>query len=377
MPNLTVAVLGPPEFAKELGKKGTTSDITLYNLKRGTDSVTFIEPTRYPEKIAPLFFAVSTADRAIMVVDEVNASFGETVLMLQCAGVAKGHLILRNYLTRDQLMPLIRGTVLEEYEVFEGNLSGLRDILLDEAAGRVSGPGGALYPGAAAVPAQGGSPGGSAKPGSATGAGHAGNPGGSGAPGMGPVPLPGGLPGRSGRSCVGTVPVDHFFNVRGIGTVVLGVVASGEIHTHNALQVLPLAKQVQVRSIQKLDDDAEVAYSGDRVGIALKGIEADELDRGYVLSSDPGIRTTDLISGRLELVKYWKLPMKGGMAVHVGHWMQFLPGKVEMVEDRDGDGRPHVTIRLDRGIVHPPCARAVLHYLEGGKLRVMGTLCLP
>jgi selenocysteine-specific translation elongation factor len=359
MPNLTVAVLGPPDFTKDLGKKGTTSDITLYNLKRGTDSVTFIEPTRYPEKIAPLFFAVSTADRAIMVVDEVNAAFGESVLMLQCAGVAKGHLILRNYITRDQLLPLIRGTVLEEYEVFEGNLSGLRDHLLDEAAGGGAGSGGAQGPGDAAGAAQ-----------------H-GNTAGAGEPAAGRAPSPGASPGKSGRSCVGTVPIDHFFNVRGIGTVILGVVAGGQIRTHDTLQVLPGKKQVQVRSIQKLDDDAEVAYPGDRVGIALKGIEADELDRGHVLSSDPGIRTTDLVSGHLELVKYWKLPLKEGMVVHVGHWMQFLHGKVEMVDERAMDGRPHVTIRLDRGIVHPPCSRAILHYLEGGKLRVMGTIRLP
>jgi len=92
MPNLTVAVLGQPGFAKDLGKTGTVSDITLYNMKRGDVSVTFIEPTRYPEKIAPLFFAVSTADKAITVVDEVNAAFGETVLMLQCAGIIQGTL---------------------------------------------------------------------------------------------------------------------------------------------------------------------------------------------------------------------------------------------------------------------------------------------
>jgi selenocysteine-specific translation elongation factor len=357
MPNLTVAVLGPPDFAKELGKKGTSSDITLYNLKRGTDSVTFIEPTRYPEKIAPLFFAVSTADRAIMVVDEVNAAFGESVLMLQCAGVARGHLILRNFITRDQLMPLIRGTFLEEYGVLEGNLSGLRDLLLDEAAVGAAGPPGGQGPALA----------GRAAPDV--------NAPGDGEPAGARIPAPAVSPGR-GRSCVGTVPVDHFFNVRGIGTVVLGVVASGEIRTHNTLQVLPLARQAQVRSIQKLDDDAEVAFAGDRVGIALKGIEAEELDRGYVLTNDPGIRTTDLVSGHLELVKYWKLPLKGGMGVHVGHWMQFVHGKVEMVEDRDGDGRPHVTIRLDRGLVHPPCSRAIIHYLEGGKLRVMGTMRL-
>jgi len=321
MPNLTVAVLGQPGFAKDLGKTGTVSDITLYNLKRGDTSVTFIEPTRYPEKIAPLFFAVSTADKAIMVVDEVNAAFGETVLMLQCAGVAKGQLILRNFLTRDQLLPLIKGTVLEGYEVFSGNVNELREMLLDEAAALGENAG---------------------------------------------EPTP-----------VGTVPIDHFFNVKGIGTVVLGGVASGAIHTHDTVQVLPIKKQVQVRSIQKLDEDVGIAMKGDRVGVALKGIEAGELDRGYVLSSDPGMKTTDLISGRLELVPYWTLPLKEGMTVHVGHWMQFLNGKIEMVDDKNGDRRPHVTLRLDKEIIHPPGARAILHYLEGGKLRVMGSMSLP
>ncbi|MCX6697713.1 MAG: elongation factor Tu, partial [Methanoregula sp.] len=52
MSNLTIAILAPPDYAKDLGKKGTTSDITFYNLKKGEATVTFIEPTRYPEKLS-------------------------------------------------------------------------------------------------------------------------------------------------------------------------------------------------------------------------------------------------------------------------------------------------------------------------------------
>ena len=321
MPNLTVAVLGPAGFAKDLGKTGTVSDITLYNLKKGDTSVTFIEPTRYPEKIAPLFFAVSIADRAIMVVDEVNAAFGETVLMLQCAGVAKGQLILRNFLTREQLLPLIRGTVLEGYEFFAGNVNELREMLLGEAAALGE---------------------------------NAGEP-----------------------AAVGTVPIDHFFNVKGIGTVILGSVASGAIRAHDSVQVLPIKKQVQVRSIQKLDEDVDIAVKGDRVGVSLKGIDADELDRGYVLTSDLEMKSSDLISGRIDLVRFWTIPLKEGMVIHTGHWMQFVQGKIKSVAGDEGERRPQVTIRLDRGLVHPPGAQVVIHYLEGGKLRVMGSMRLP
>lgn len=56
MPNLNVAVIGPEGYAKDLGKKGTVSDITFYNLKKDDITVTIIEPTRYPEKLSSLFF---------------------------------------------------------------------------------------------------------------------------------------------------------------------------------------------------------------------------------------------------------------------------------------------------------------------------------
>ena len=48
MGNLTVAVLGSLGYAGNLGKKGTSTDITFYNLKKDEDTITFIEPTQVP-----------------------------------------------------------------------------------------------------------------------------------------------------------------------------------------------------------------------------------------------------------------------------------------------------------------------------------------
>ena len=232
MANLNVAVIGPNDFAKDLGKKGTASDITLYDLKQGTDTVTFIEPTKYPDRLAPLFYAVSMADRALVVVEAVNAQLGECIVMLQCAGVSSGYIVLRNYLTPEQLAPLIKGTVLESYRYVEEDKTMLREMLLDEARGRPSSS-------------------------------------------------------DQGR---GAVPIDHFFNVKGVGTVVLGYVARGRIEKHDELKVLPTERTALVRSIQKHDDDFEDAVHGDRVGLALKSIDVEQLDRGYVLSADPGMK---------------------------------------------------------------------------------------
>jgi selenocysteine-specific translation elongation factor len=133
MPNLSVVVIAPIDYSKDLGKKGTSSDITLYDAKREESTVSFIEATKYPERLAPLFFACSIAESALVVVDEVNAQFGECVLMLDAIGIKDGHIILRNYLSPDRIAPLVKGTVVEGYRYIDEDLASLRGKYLDEA----------------------------------------------------------------------------------------------------------------------------------------------------------------------------------------------------------------------------------------------------
>jgi selenocysteine-specific translation elongation factor len=111
MGNLMLAILSTPGYGSVLGKKGTSTDITLYNLKKGEDTVTFVEPRSYPERLSSLFFACSAAKKAIVVVDELNATLGESLVMLQCYGLGSGYFVLRNYVSREKVEPLLEGTV--------------------------------------------------------------------------------------------------------------------------------------------------------------------------------------------------------------------------------------------------------------------------
>ena len=319
MGNLMVSVLGSPGYSDGLGKKGTSTDITLFNLKKGEDTVTFVEPTRYPERLAPLFYAASAAKTAIVVVDELNAFFGECLVMLHCCGVKSGYFILRNYVAREKIEPLIKGTALERYEFVEDNPVLLRDKLLALTAEEKS------------------------------------------------------VEGQVG----GAVSVDHAFNVKGVGAVALGVVKSGSIEKHAALSVLPAAKSAQVRSIQKHDDEFDLATEGDRVGLALKNVDVEDLDRGTVLTTDPSIKVTKELKTHVALVRYWQAPMKSEMVLHLGHWMQFVPCRVEAVSDEADWRKPVLTLTLEKPLIHRPGDRAIVAYLEGGKLRVAGTAELP
>jgi selenocysteine-specific translation elongation factor len=111
--------------------------------------------------------------------------------------------------------------------------------------------------------------------------------------------------------------------------------------------------------------------------MALKGIEIDELDRGTILTNDKSIKSISIMDAKAELVKYWPTPIKEGMVLHIGHWMQFVPARVVAVKSETDWHKPTLTLTLDKILVYKSGAKAVLTYPEGGKLRVAGTIDLP
>ncbi|MCK7520918.1 MAG: hypothetical protein MZV64_26100 [Ignavibacteriales bacterium] len=127
MSNLTVAVLAPPDYAKDLGKKGTTSDITFYNLKKGMQLSPLLSRHAIRKNYPRCFIPYPLRIVSFWLWMKSMHTFGECVLMLQCAGKSNGYLILKNYISTDQIAPLIKGTVLEHYEVIEEDMVGLRE----------------------------------------------------------------------------------------------------------------------------------------------------------------------------------------------------------------------------------------------------------
>lgn len=80
------------------------------------------------------------------------------------------------------------------------------------------------------------------------------------------------------------IPIDHAFDVKGVGTVVLGVVKQGSVRVHDQLKILPDGIDIIIKSIQVHDDPVNESKSPARVGLALKGIDAERISRGDVLS---------------------------------------------------------------------------------------------
>jgi selenocysteine-specific elongation factor len=142
--------------------------------------------------------------------------------------------------------------------------------------------------------------------------------------------------------------VDRSFTLRGIGTVATGTLWSGSIGEGDELRAEPGSRTVRVRSVQVHDRAVARADAGQRVALALPGIERRELRRGDVLVA-PGAYAT---SYRLDVALEELADVPRRAQVH--HGTGAVPARVVRVGERFAQLRlaePVVAARGDRVVL--------------------------
>jgi selenocysteine-specific elongation factor len=154
--------------------------------------------------------------------------------------------------------------------------------------------------------------------------------------------------------------VDRSFTLRGIGTVATGTLWSGAIAEGAALRVEPRGLDVRVRSVQVHDTSVERAEAGQRVAVALPGVERRRVARGDALV-EPGAFVP---SYRLDVVLTEVEPIAAGARVTVHHGTAESPARVARAGER------WAQLRLTRRVVAARGDRVVLrsHTTLGGGL---------
>ncbi len=118
--------------------------------------------------------------------------------------------------------------------------------------------------------------------------------------------------------------VDRVFSLRGIGTVATGTLWSGTIGEGDVLRAEPSGRDVRVRSVQVHDRAVERAEPGQRVALALPGIERSEVRRGDALVAPGSLRPSYRLDVALEELE----PIADGARLHVHHGTAAIPARV-------------------------------------------------
>jgi selenocysteine-specific translation elongation factor len=264
MKSINYVFLGDESIVKDFGKKGTSTDITIYD-KKETDFVkTWTVPTGFPEKIQPLFQAINMGEYVIFYVSKLDKFTGEQIVALDILKKKKGLLSHSYEVDRQKLLEMIKGTVVEQYKLVEiSDLKKEMDTL---------------------------------------------------------EPLS-----QQGSA---RIPIDHCFDVKGVGTVILGKVAQGKVKAYDKLKLLPKGSEVIVKSIQMHDDDVGEAISPARVGLAVKGVTSDDVQRGDLLCAEESVGIGQEITLNYVANKFFKENVAENQTFLVNIGLQIRAAKI-------------------------------------------------
>ncbi|MFH0711442.1 MAG: EF-Tu/IF-2/RF-3 family GTPase [Candidatus Aenigmatarchaeota archaeon] len=127
------------------------------------------------------------------------------------------------------------------------------------------------------------------------------------------------------------IPIDNYFKVTGVGTIILGIVKSGMIKKFDKVLMEPLGKEVLIKGIQSQDNDLDEAEARMRVGLNLKGVEVEEIKRGFVLCKE--ISKASTFNVRFTKNKFSKQELKEGMNVLFSVGLQVVTCTIESMGD--------------------------------------------
>jgi len=97
------------------------------------------------------------------------------------------------------------------------------------------------------------------------------------------------------------MPVEDVFSIKGRGTVATGRVERGEVNVNQEVEMIGIkeTRKVVVTGVEMFNKLLDSGQAGDNIGVLLRGIERDEVERGQVLAAMGSIKPHTRFTARV------------------------------------------------------------------------------
>ena len=158
---------------------------------------------------------------------------------------------------------------------------------------------------------------------------------------------------RDAATRVFRLPIDRVFTMKGFGSVITGTTYAGRLNIDTDVEVLPGGKRSRARNIQVHGEARDYASAGERTSVNLPDIDLDQLHRGQQLVTPNTLRTSQVITARLDLLPDAK-PLKEQTRIRFHHLSAELLGSIHFV-DQTAELKPgtsaYIQVRLESPVV--------------------------
>ena len=100
------------------------------------------------------------------------------------------------------------------------------------------------------------------------------------------------------------MPVEDVFSIKGRGTVATGRIERGKVKIGDTLEIVGLGetKSTVATGIEQLQKTLDEGIAGDNVGVLLRGVEKDQIERGQVLAAPKSITPHKKFQGEVYIL---------------------------------------------------------------------------
>lgn len=101
------------------------------------------------------------------------------------------------------------------------------------------------------------------------------------------------------------MPIDDIFSIKGRGTVVTGRAERGTIKVNDEVEIVGIrpTKKTIITGVEMFRKSMEDAQAGDNVGLLLRGIEKEDVERGQVVAKPGTVTPHKKFSAQLYILK--------------------------------------------------------------------------
>lgn len=161
------------------------------------------------------------------------------------------------------------------------------------------------------------------------------------------------------------MPVERVFSVKGFGTIVSGIPASGTAQVGDELVLLPEGIKSRIRAVQVYDKEAACVRSGQCAAVNLPQIDAGTVKRGQMLTKGSYLKAQQWFICSLTLLEAGRKALKNGRQYKFHTGTSEVTAVVYMLEEAAAsDGTMLVQVRTDEPIVAAPCNAFILRDLS-------------
>lgn len=159
---------------------------------------------------------------------------------------------------------------------------------------------------------------------------------------------------RDATTRIFRLPIDRVFTMKGFGSVITGTTYAGKLSVESEIEVLPGGDRSRARNIQVHGEPREVASAGERTSVNLADIPLERLHRGQQVVTPNTLRTSSIITARLELLEDAK-PLKDQTRIRFHHLASELLGTIRFVDQTEealkAGQSAFVQVRLESPVV--------------------------